>query len=191
VSSSAALLSIIAQAGSADRAWTMFHDAGLDRVENDPATLSLRARLLTDRARRAEGAERHLLLHEASRAYARVGEIAADLAGKYAWQADACGAGGGEFDAGMHPLIQERILRGQIEADPHDMELKTAWIALQRILALEDAGAGRAERAMCRLTRASNALNEMLNFDPSNETWVQQRERLDADIAKFAPQRKD
>lgn len=188
MSASNALLSIIAQAGSADQAWTMFHDAGLDRADNDPAALSLRARLLSDRARRAEGAERQLLLHEASRAYARVGAIAADLAGKYAWQADACG---GEFDAGIHPLIQERILRGQIEADPHDMDLKTAWIALQRILALEDEAAGRAERAMGRLRRASNALNEMLNFDPSNETWMQQRERLDLDIAKFAPQRKD
>jgi hypothetical protein len=186
VSAAASLLTIIAQAGSADQAWTMFHDAGLDRIDNDPATLGMRARLLADRARRAEGAERQLLLHEAARAYARVGEIATDLAGKYAWQADACGGGG--FDTGIHPLIQERILRSQIEADPHDMALKTGWIALQRGLALADAAAGRGEKASGRLSRASNALDEMLNFDPSNETWTQQRERLDADIAKFSPQ---
>jgi hypothetical protein len=190
VSTAASLLSIIAQAGSADQAWTMFHDAGLDRVDDDPATLSMRARFLTDRARHAEGAERQLLFHEAARIYARVGELAVDLSGKYAWQADACSAGSA-FDGGTHPLIQERILRSQIEADPLNMELKTGWIALQRILALDDARAGRRERGAERLARASNALNEMLNFDPSNETWAQQRDRLDADIAKLAPQRKD
>ena len=71
------LLSIIAHArsGSLDRAWRMFEDAGFGGVEDDPAVLSVRGRLLKDRARGAEGAERTQLFLEAADAYARAARI--------------------------------------------------------------------------------------------------------------------
>lgn len=71
------LLSIIAHArsGSLDRAWRMFEAAGFEHVDDDPAVLSVRGRLLKDRARSAEGAERTRLFLEAADAYARAGKI--------------------------------------------------------------------------------------------------------------------
>jgi hypothetical protein len=71
------LLSIIAHArsGSLDHAWRLFQEAGLERVDDDPAVLSVRGRLLKDRARGADGAERKRLFLEAADAYARAGKI--------------------------------------------------------------------------------------------------------------------
>lgn len=53
----------------------MFLEAGLERVDDDPAVLSVRGRLLKDRALAAEGAERRRLYLESADAYARAGEI--------------------------------------------------------------------------------------------------------------------
>ena len=71
------LLSIIAHArsGSLDHAWRLFQDAGLERVDDDAAVLSVRGRLLKDRARGADGAESKRLFLEAADAYARAARI--------------------------------------------------------------------------------------------------------------------
>lgn len=71
------LLSIVAyaRAGALEKACAMFLAAGLERVDHDPAVLSLRGRLLKDRARAAAGGEQVRLYHEAADAYARAGEI--------------------------------------------------------------------------------------------------------------------
>lgn len=71
------LLTIIALArsGSLDRARRQFHQAGLEAVTDDPATLSVRGRLLKDEARRAPAAERTRLWREAGDAYARAAEL--------------------------------------------------------------------------------------------------------------------
>jgi hypothetical protein len=53
----------------------MFEDAGFGAVDDDPAVLSVRGRLLKDCARRAEGAERRRFFLEAADAYARAGKI--------------------------------------------------------------------------------------------------------------------
>lgn len=67
VSDSSAILPIIAnaRAGAVDHAWTLLEAAGLDLVEDDPTVLNLKARLLKDRAVRADG-ENRLLLYRAS-----------------------------------------------------------------------------------------------------------------------------
>ena len=65
------LISIIAHArsGATDRAWSLFREAGLERVEDDPAVLSVRGRLLKDRAQSASGAEQRSLYLDAAAVY--------------------------------------------------------------------------------------------------------------------------
>lgn len=77
MSTGISLVSIIAHArsGSLDHAWRLFEDAGFVGINDDPAVLSVRGRLLKDRARGAEGAERKRLFLEAADAYARAAEI--------------------------------------------------------------------------------------------------------------------
>jgi hypothetical protein len=53
----------------------MFEDAGFGAVDDDPAVLSVRGRLLKDRARSAEGEERRRLFVQAADSYARAAEI--------------------------------------------------------------------------------------------------------------------
>lgn len=88
--------------------------------------------------------------------------------------------------APVHLKILERRLQHVIVAHPLDMELKTAWVALQRALAIAEKEAGLREEAARRLNCASKALNEMLCFDPANEMWIRQRETLDQDLSNIA-----
>jgi tetratricopeptide (TPR) repeat protein len=75
--SNPSLLSIIAYArsGSLEHAWRLFRQAGFDRIEDDPAVMSVRGRLLKDRALGATGTERQRFYREAATAYARAGEM--------------------------------------------------------------------------------------------------------------------
>jgi tetratricopeptide (TPR) repeat protein len=71
---SAASLSTIvalARAGALDHAWREFGAAGFDRRDDDPAALTVKGRLLKDRARRAEGEERRALYLQSADAYQR------------------------------------------------------------------------------------------------------------------------
>ena len=74
---SLSLLSIIAfaRAGALDHACRLFLEGGFELVNDDPAVLSVRGRLLKDRALAAEGAERRRLYLEAAGAYARAAEL--------------------------------------------------------------------------------------------------------------------
>jgi hypothetical protein len=71
------LLSIIAHArsGAVDHAWRLFREAGFENVDDDPAVLSVRGRLLKDRALGASGAERRQFYLAAALAYTRAAEI--------------------------------------------------------------------------------------------------------------------
>ncbi|MGD0191707.1 MAG: tetratricopeptide repeat-containing protein [Rhizomicrobium sp.] len=78
MSNRAPLLTVIAHArsGSLKRAWRLFEDAGFDTVEDDPAVLSVRGRLLKDEALASVAAEdRRRFYQQAAAAYARAGEI--------------------------------------------------------------------------------------------------------------------
>lgn len=72
------LLRIIAYArsGALDHAWRLFSAAGFDRIDDDPAVLSLRGRLLKDRALLATGAARQAAAREAAAAYAAAARLA-------------------------------------------------------------------------------------------------------------------
>lgn len=72
------LVSIIAHArsGALERAEQLFAEAGFDRVQDNPAVLSVRGRLLKDHALLARGAERKRLYLKAARAYAQAAAIA-------------------------------------------------------------------------------------------------------------------
>lgn len=74
-SSSPTLLSIVALArsGSLDLAWRRLE--GLGAAPDDPMALTVRGRLLKDRALAASGPERQALYREAAAAYGRAGEL--------------------------------------------------------------------------------------------------------------------
>ncbi len=112
--------------------------------------------------------------------------IAADVANRHGWLADAYLAKLDYERAARHRLIQDRIIRGLMEADPMNMDLKSDWVALQRILAWMDIRAGHADRAMERIHRAQKVIDDMIAFDPSNKDWIEQREKLKADDADFS-----
>lgn len=71
------LLSIIAHArsGALDRAWAMFRDGGYDGIDDDPAVLSVKGRLLKDMALAASGEIRRQYYRQAAGAYGRAAAI--------------------------------------------------------------------------------------------------------------------
>ncbi|HEY0043888.1 MAG TPA: TRAFs-binding domain-containing protein [Allosphingosinicella sp.] len=71
-SRAATLISItaLARSGAVDLAWKLFDQAGLGAVEDDPAVLALRGRLLKDRTLAAQGAERRRAAKAAAECYA-------------------------------------------------------------------------------------------------------------------------
>ena len=71
------LLAIIAyaRAGALDYAWSQFRAGGFDAMDDDPAALSVKGRLLKDRALLASGKERRALLIDSAAAYARADSI--------------------------------------------------------------------------------------------------------------------
>lgn len=110
------LLSIraLARAGATELAWQLFQEAGLDRVEDDDAVLTLRGRLLKDRALNLSGAARRKAALAAADAYRAAAAIRTDT----------------------YPLINAATLSligGSREA---------AEAAAREVLALLDAGGG-------------------------------------------------
>lgn len=71
------LLAILAyaRAGATDRAWGLLEEARLDGGDRDPALLSLKGRLLKDRALRIGGGERRRFYLEAAKAYEQAAEL--------------------------------------------------------------------------------------------------------------------
>jgi hypothetical protein len=71
------LLPIVAYArsGALDHAWRLFREGGFEGVNDDPAVLSVRGRLLKDRALGAAGEARRRLYLEAAEAYAGAGAL--------------------------------------------------------------------------------------------------------------------
>lgn len=67
----------LARAGATQRAWEAFLAAGLDH-SNQPEALTLKGRLLKDRARQAAGAERAALFAQSGAAYAQAATLRPD-----------------------------------------------------------------------------------------------------------------
>lgn len=106
-----------ARGGAVDHAWSCFVAAGYDCVDDEPGALTVKGRLLKDRARRAEGEERRLLLGEASVAYAR----AAALDGATYPLINAATLALLAGDAAGSALLAEQVL-ARIAAHPHEPE---------------------------------------------------------------------
>jgi tetratricopeptide (TPR) repeat protein len=70
------LIIAYARAGASGFAWERFAAAGYDRMTNDPAALSVKGRLLKDRALARSGDERRRLYGEAAGAYRDSAELA-------------------------------------------------------------------------------------------------------------------
>lgn len=64
-----------ARAGSLERAWALFEASELAGATGDPAALTLKARLVKDRAKRADGAERMRLFAESGAVYEQAAQI--------------------------------------------------------------------------------------------------------------------
>jgi tetratricopeptide (TPR) repeat protein len=71
------LIVAFARAGALDEAWRLFRAGGYDRGSDNPQALGIKARLLKDRALRAEGEERRRLYGESAAAYRHSAEIRA------------------------------------------------------------------------------------------------------------------
>jgi hypothetical protein len=66
---SLSLITTLARSGALDRAWALFREGGYDRSTTDAAALAVKGRLLKDRAWRASGEARAILLGRAAVAY--------------------------------------------------------------------------------------------------------------------------
>ena len=66
---SPAAIAALTRAGASARAWELFQTSGLEQREGDPAVLSLKGRLLKDRARASASDERMALFAAAAAAY--------------------------------------------------------------------------------------------------------------------------
>ncbi|MEA3043702.1 MAG: hypothetical protein QOH47_1540 [Sphingomonadales bacterium] len=65
----------LARAGALDHAWYQFSAAGYDAREDDPAALTVKGRLLKDRALRASGEQRRLFYLQSAEAYRRAATL--------------------------------------------------------------------------------------------------------------------
>lgn len=65
----------LARAGATEQAWRLFVEAGLDAIDDDPAVLVVRGRLLKDLAQAAQEPTRRQLYAQAAEAYGRAGAI--------------------------------------------------------------------------------------------------------------------
>ncbi|MDQ7812945.1 tetratricopeptide repeat-containing protein, partial [Brevundimonas sp.] len=140
--------------GALDRARRLFDEAGLGSVTDDPATLSVRGRLLKDEARRAPAAERGRLWREAGDAYAR----AADLSGATYHLINAATLA---LLAGDRPMADERAKRVLDKLDAGDTGPETLYYL----------GATRAEALLLRgrTGEARAALESACRLAP--EAW--------------------
>src|SRR3954463_8719052 len=77
MASAAPLSTIIAlaRAGALDHAWYQFTAAGYDVRGDDPAALTVKGRLLKDRALRAQGEERRRFYLQSAEAYRRAAAL--------------------------------------------------------------------------------------------------------------------
>ena len=150
------LLAIVALArsGALDRARRLFDEAGLNAVTDDPATLSVRGRLLKDEARRTPEAARAGLWREAGDAYAR----AAALSGATYHLINAATLA---LLAGDRAEAEQRARQVLVKLDAGDTGPETPWYL----------GATRAEALLLlgRADEAKGVLDEARRLAP--EAW--------------------
>lgn len=70
-----ATITRLARAGALERAWALFEASGFDAATDDPDVLTVRGRLLKDKAGLATGATREELLNQSIAAYRRASDL--------------------------------------------------------------------------------------------------------------------
>lgn len=133
VDQNSALLSEIlalARAGATARAWDRFVAAGLSEVMSDAAALTLKGRLLKDRARKTQGDTKARLFLQSAKAYASASGVRPD----------------------SYPLINAATM-SLFAGQPDHMELLA-----QRVLTMLDTGMGAGETAYWHEATRAEAL---------------------------------
>lgn len=120
----------LARSGSLDRAWALFERSGLAAARDDVAALTLKARLVKDRARRAEGGEAARLFAQASDLYERA--VTAGRASYPLINAASLSLLAGKRERAVR--LAQRVLE-VLEADPHEAETRY-WLGATRAEAL-------------------------------------------------------
>ena len=131
----------LARAGNPARAWALFHSSGWDARKDDAKALTLKGRLLKDRAKASKGAERARLYGLAAEAYAAAAERKRDSYPLI--NAAALALLGGENERSA-ALARETL--ALIDSDPAQGE-NAYWRAATRAEALLLTGDQRGARA--------------------------------------------
>jgi tetratricopeptide (TPR) repeat protein len=106
-----------------------------------------------------------------------------DLINGHAWMADAFYYNGDLAHAETERLEEERILDSRIARDPLNMDHKEAWVSAERALALIDAQSGKESAARTRLAQILPMLDKMIQFEPKNKTWRDDRMLVEKNIS--------
>jgi tetratricopeptide (TPR) repeat protein len=122
-------------------------------------------------------------MKEAARHLGPASGVADDLINAHAWLADAYYYSGDLVDAKSERLEEEQILDKQIAADHKNMDLRDTWVTMQRALALIEAQSGNKPAALARLSRALATVQSMIQFDPKNQRWNEDRALIEKNLS--------
>jgi hypothetical protein len=123
-----------------------------------------------------------LVAHDAQGLYG----VAADIENRHSWLVSAYLENRDRKDAWAEGQVQDRQLQSMMKVDPENLKLRSKWIALQRLLAWMESKDGNIQGALARLGTAASVSDQLVAFDPSNQTWAQQRIKLDGDIKRIS-----
>lgn len=107
-----------------------------------------------------------------------------DVSREHSWLSDAYRYNNDTPHALAERLVEEKLLGRLIAADPENLVYRGRWIPLQRVLARYENEAGNRQQALDRLAKALSMLNDMIAFDPANQSWIVMRSKLEADVAR-------
>jgi len=130
----------LARAGALEEAWRAFAAGGYERRDDDPAALTVKGRLLKDRARRASGGERRRLFGESSAAYAAAAALRPATYPLINAATLALLAGDGELARALAADVLERLER---EPDEPETPWWKAAIEAEALLLLGREGEAR------------------------------------------------
>jgi MAP3K TRAFs-binding domain len=179
------LLSVLtlARAGATTRAWDAFVDAGLEAATCDPKTLTLKGRLLKDRARKARGEDSAALYFQSAKAYADAAALKPDsyplinaaTMSLFAGQADH-----------MRALANEALALIEGGAGPGETPYWHSATRSEAMLLLGDVGAARTAFAQA-VTHAPNAWEDHATTLRQFRQILAFRGQDDGWLARFAP----
>ncbi|MBS0297782.1 MAG: hypothetical protein JSR45_15840 [Proteobacteria bacterium] len=148
-------MSIVAHArsGASDHAWRLFREGGFDGVDDDAAVLSVKGRLLKDRALSSDGDARKAWYLEAADAYSRAGMLGTATYPLINAASLSLLAGEPNQAQALARLVLERLDRGEGEPDTPYWRGATRAEAML-LLGHGEEARGALEQAIARSSRA-------------------------------------